>query len=755
MPTQTTNHLWPSCDPAIFAYNFGQARPSSHNDRDVCIKYLRLPEQTREVVEKSVYKEAITWKRLKHPNFVAFIGVTRNPLQIISDWMPNGTLREYVNNNPGANRVGLLLDVAEGLDYLHANHTTHGDLKGPNILVDYTGRACLADFGFASVVRGLTSIPVTEVQGYTARWAAPEVLGNGDKNTREADVFSFGMVVVEVFTGTCPFSEFTANFTISKIMDGERPDRPQEPGLTDSVWDITRTCWSQDPGHRPTMPQVVGIFRECYMTYAEDLQLSSLSRPQPVKRAVSAKDVDCAMMPLGFPSDYRRINELSWELTNRKEGLKGERYIELLQLCTLWHTVPTSYELPGVVKQGDRALHASMMTEIWEGMCGGKVVALKVLRLHKGKVNSDAEAHKDLGLPEHYPDMAKQRFCAAAVMMKQIEHANILPFYGVSTTASSFSLVFPCYQNGNIDQYLEKNPDVDRYDLILGAATGLRFLHSNGKFHGAFRPDHILIDDNGNARLEIAIPDMPNVAISPRSLDLASRSQYPVLGLEDFPYGVPETKSMNGDVYELAIVIYEVLTGIHTYWEGGDHDQEFPVMPVRPPGAFDDLFWGLLAKCWRRRPMERPHMYEVYGTVKSRPKVKRAPWGRFEGPESRNEYELHIHGIKFRNGRPPSQEFYVKFKYGEKGYTTSLTIFQNDWGEYTWDSPQNLVIKHTGRSAVLVEVSLVMVVRSGLRKSEKVYAIGISSFLPNQHIIVYLTDERMVLAKVLILVTAT
>jgi serine/threonine protein kinase len=91
--------------------------------------------------------------------------------------------------------------------------------------------------------------------------------------------------------------------------------------------------------------------------------------------------------------------------------------------------------------------------------------------------------------------------------MKQIEHANILPFYGVSTTASSFSLVFPCYQNGNIDQYLEKNPDVDRYDLasvsnltvfqqrsrephiqILGAATGLRFLHSNGKFHGAFRP---------------------------------------------------------------------------------------------------------------------------------------------------------------------------------------------------------------------------------------------------------------------------
>ena len=107
-----------------------------------------------------------------------------------------------------------LLDAAEGLYYLHANHTMHGDLKGagsysisfsaasiilhqPNILVDHSSHACLTDFGFASVVRGLRSILVTEVQGYSARWAALEVLESGDRNTREADIFAFGMVVVE------------------------------------------------------------------------------------------------------------------------------------------------------------------------------------------------------------------------------------------------------------------------------------------------------------------------------------------------------------------------------------------------------------------------------------------------------------------------------------------------------------------------------------------------------------------------------
>ena len=72
----------------------------------------------------------------------------------------------------------------------------------PNVLIDHVGHARLADFGFASVVRGMNSVLVTEVQGYTARWAAPEVLESGDKNTREADVFVFGMVVIEVHSST-------------------------------------------------------------------------------------------------------------------------------------------------------------------------------------------------------------------------------------------------------------------------------------------------------------------------------------------------------------------------------------------------------------------------------------------------------------------------------------------------------------------------------------------------------------------------
>jgi serine/threonine protein kinase len=91
--------------------------------------------------------------------------------------------------------------------------------------------------------------------------------------------------------------------------------------------------------------------------------------------------------------------------------------------------------------------------------------------------------------------------------MKQEEHDNILPFYGVSEGISEFCLVFPLYRNGNIMDYLGENPTTNRYNLVstfkltarsqrllefreqlLGAVNGLRFLHGARLVHGALQP---------------------------------------------------------------------------------------------------------------------------------------------------------------------------------------------------------------------------------------------------------------------------
>ena len=91
--------------------------------------------------------------------------------------------------------------------------------------------------------------------------------------------------------------------------------------------------------------------------------------------------------------------------------------------------------------------------------------------------------------------------------MKQLDHSNILPFYGASGSVADLSLVFPWYENGNIMDYLNKQPDIDRFALVStfeqtltllaltrtheqlsGVACGLRFLHENGLIHGALKP---------------------------------------------------------------------------------------------------------------------------------------------------------------------------------------------------------------------------------------------------------------------------
>ena len=73
-----------------------------------------------------------------------------------------------------------------------------------NILVDDSGHARLADFGLSMVSKNLASIPSARLQhGSTARWAAPELVEDGICE-KEADIFSFAMVMFEVYRSWCP-----------------------------------------------------------------------------------------------------------------------------------------------------------------------------------------------------------------------------------------------------------------------------------------------------------------------------------------------------------------------------------------------------------------------------------------------------------------------------------------------------------------------------------------------------------------------
>ena len=169
----------------------------------------------------------------------------------------------------------------------------HGDLKGvsayeyplmasltdvlqPNILVDGSGHARITDFGLAQDTLGL----VFMAEGQSPRWTAPEILAETGTPSTEADVFSFGMVMVEVcpsskavrppqvdylslhsctkaFTGMAPFSDHIPQAAIAAIISGKRPPRPTHSGLTHEVWELMNRCWDQRQHHRPRMLEVL------------------------------------------------------------------------------------------------------------------------------------------------------------------------------------------------------------------------------------------------------------------------------------------------------------------------------------------------------------------------------------------------------------------------------------------------------------------------------------------------------------------
>ncbi|KAJ7803999.1 kinase-like domain-containing protein [Mycena olivaceomarginata] len=152
--------------------------------------------------------------------------------------------------------LSLILDVALGLEHLHVMGIIHGDLKGDNILVTPSFRACIADFGLASIIS-----PMSRSQGGTIRYQAPE-LHQGGHNDQRSDIYGFACLVYELLTGAAPFPElFSDGAVIMAVLEGRRPSRVPScsgtPSL-DALWNLLQNCWEEKPENRPTASQIVG-----------------------------------------------------------------------------------------------------------------------------------------------------------------------------------------------------------------------------------------------------------------------------------------------------------------------------------------------------------------------------------------------------------------------------------------------------------------------------------------------------------------
>ncbi|KAG6852348.1 hypothetical protein C0991_000495 [Blastosporella zonata] len=110
----------------------------------------------------------------------------RNRIALVAPWLPNGTINEFLEKNPDANRGVLVAEIAAGMSYLHKNQVVHGDIKGANVLVTDSGRACLTDFGLSSLAENHGVQYPAFTSGGTARFQAPELIDPNFEHPRSA-----------------------------------------------------------------------------------------------------------------------------------------------------------------------------------------------------------------------------------------------------------------------------------------------------------------------------------------------------------------------------------------------------------------------------------------------------------------------------------------------------------------------------------------------------------------------------------------
>ncbi|KAK0437918.1 kinase-like domain-containing protein [Desarmillaria tabescens] len=239
-------------------------------DTQVCLKVLRIfaTEEARTKILRDLCHEALMWRQLRHPNILPFLGVSKDLFApsycMISPWMVNGNIMSYLEAHPDHDRLTLLIQVAEGMKYLH-NHDppiVHADIRGANILVTDDLCCCLADFGLSLFAESQAFDSSPRMTRGSLRWLAPEYIDFTpfDKSYLTArDIYAYGCTVIEVFTGKPPFSDIKNDArVIHKVMNGSRPPRPPANVFpNDRLWSLVTACLMTVPCGRPNTENIL------------------------------------------------------------------------------------------------------------------------------------------------------------------------------------------------------------------------------------------------------------------------------------------------------------------------------------------------------------------------------------------------------------------------------------------------------------------------------------------------------------------
>ncbi|XP_060196273.1 cysteine-rich receptor-like protein kinase 2 [Lycium barbarum] len=191
--------------------------------REIAVKRLFFNNKHRAA---EFYNEVNIISSVEHKNLIRLLGCSCSGPEslLIYEFLPNQSLDRFIFDPVKGKtlnwekRFEIIIGTAEGLVYLHENtkrRIIHRDIKASNILLDSRLRAKIADFGLARSFQEDNSHISTVIAG-TLGYMAPEYLAHGQL-TEKADVYSFGVLLLEIVTGRQNNSSKNAEYTVSLV----------------------------------------------------------------------------------------------------------------------------------------------------------------------------------------------------------------------------------------------------------------------------------------------------------------------------------------------------------------------------------------------------------------------------------------------------------------------------------------------------------------------------------------------------------
>ncbi|XP_008071963.2 interleukin-1 receptor-associated kinase 4 [Carlito syrichta] len=260
---------------------FGVVYKGYVNNRTVAVKKLAaMVDISTEELKQQFDQEIKVMAKCQHENLVELLGFSSDgdDLCLVYVYMPNGSLLDRLSCSDGTPplswhmRCKIAQGAANGINFLHENHHIHRDIKSANILLDEAFTAKISDFGLARASEKFSQTVMTSRIVGTTAYMAPEALRG--EITSKSDIYSFGVVLLEIITGLPAVDEHREpqllldikeeiedeEKTIEDYIDMKMTDA--DSTSVEAMYSVASQCLHEKKNKRPDIKKVQQLLQE-------------------------------------------------------------------------------------------------------------------------------------------------------------------------------------------------------------------------------------------------------------------------------------------------------------------------------------------------------------------------------------------------------------------------------------------------------------------------------------------------------------